>query len=68
MEKVVSELLKAPESQLSDGAKLKIILWSKPTKREIQETLDYCAHGADASSFVMQVMSAMLERASDSAP
>jgi hypothetical protein len=66
MNDFVSAILEAPDSQLSDGAKQKIRAWSDPpTRAEVSATLDYCAYGADASSFVMLALSAFRDRCSE---
>ena len=64
MDEIVKLLMEAPDSQLSDGAKTQIrSTWSDPpTRQQVQDTLDYCAYGADASTFAMKVLSALKER------
>jgi hypothetical protein len=60
MDDIKALLLEAPDSQLSVGAKQQIQKsWSDPpTRAQVSATLDYCAHGGDASTFTMLAMSA----------
>lgn len=57
-------LLKAPDSQLDDSAKVFIRDWSEPPSAlQVLRVLDHCVYTAGASDFMMQAMNIIFEQA-----
>lgn len=62
MNKIINELLKAPDTQLDQIVKDQIKLWDNPPKSlQILHTLDDCVHGALCSDFCITVLQILLD-------
>lgn len=62
MKEAIEVLLRAPNSQLDDTAKLMIEKWDcPPSTLQVLEVLDSCTHGALASGFVIGILDVLYD-------